>query len=51
MPNDACAPVQGARDAMGQPTFINVCPVSTYNAAGPGFIDDAHLNRYQAKAP
>jgi hypothetical protein len=49
VPGDACAPVPGAPDAAGNPTSINVCPVSTYNAAGPGLIDDAYLDRYQAK--
>lgn len=50
VPNNACAPVAGKPNAMGNPTTINVCPVATYTTGGPGLIDDADLNRYQGKA-
>lgn len=40
VPGGACDPQSG----------INVCPVTNYNFGGPGFLDEAFLNRYQGKA-
>ena len=49
----ACSPVnQYVRDDIQaiDPTTLNPCPVTTYNIGGPGFIDEAQIDRYQGKA-
>lgn len=45
-----CADQPGLPDADGNPTTLNVCPVTTYTTGGTGFIDTASLDRYQGKA-
>lgn len=46
----ACAPQPGPPDDEGNPTTVNVCPVTFYSVGGPGFVDEAQLDRYQGKA-
>ena len=48
VPNGACDPVTVTGE--DGPTSINVCPVTTYNYGGPGFIEQGILDRYQGKA-
>lgn len=48
VPNGACDPVTVTGED-GMPTEINVCPVTTYNYGGPGFIEEGRLDRYQGK--
>lgn len=49
----ACTPVDQYERADIQaidPVSLNPCPVTQYNLGGPGFINEATLDRYQGKA-
>ncbi|APR77795.1 Trehalose synthase [Minicystis rosea] len=50
VPNGYCQPVQVWDDSIGGLRTTTPCPVETYNAGGPGYLDDITLDSYQGRA-